>query len=223
MTKPQPPNPDGLNNFGNGRGKKVVTRPLTKKRGASKDREPHIADNRAKYRNATNIPTAEIATTIDPNKPLTEKAKLFVKYWAQGESISSASARAGYGDGASYAYKLVHFPQAIALYNAEKAAYEEASQMTRKRVMDGLLDGIEMCKMTSDGAGVITGWKTVGQMCGYFEPVKRRLDINVTGSIEMNRLNRLSDAELLRIIQQGATQELALLENTPEPGEEDEE
>lgn len=221
MTKPLPKNPDGLNRHGNGKGLKVVSRPVTKKRGASKDRTKPIADNRQKYRSASNIPTAEIASTIDPDKPLTEKAKLFVKLWAQGESISSASARAGYGDGATYAYKLARFPQAIALYNAEKAAYEEASQMTRKKVMDGLLEGIEMAKLVSDPNAVITGWKTVGQMCGYFEPVKRRLDINVTGSIQMNRMNAMSDAELLRVIQQGAAAELELLENTPAPGDDE--
>lgn len=215
MTKRLPPNPDGLNRKGTGRGLKVVSRPVTKKRGASADRTALIANNRVKYRNATNIPVAEIATTIDPDKPLTEKAKLFVKYWAQGESIQSASAKAGYGDGATYAYRLVHFPQAVALYNKEKAAYEAASQMTRKKVMDGLLDGIEMCRLTSDGPGVITGWKTVGQMCGYFEPVKRQLDINVTGNV---RMNQMSDADLLRIIQQGAAAELELLEPPKEEG-----
>ena len=221
MTARLPPNPDGLNRKGHGKGLKIVTKPITKKRGVNKDRTQPIANNRRTYRSATNIPTAEIATTIDPNKPLTEKAKLFVKYWAQGETIFTASVKAGYGDSASYAYKLVRFPQAIALYNAEKLKYEEAAQMTRKKVMDGLLEGIDMCRMMSDGPGVITGWKTVGQMCGYFEPVKRRLDINVTGSIEMNRLNRMSDADLLRVIQQGAAAELELLENTPAPGEED--
>lgn len=222
MTARLPPAPNGLNRANNGKGLKVVTKPITKKRGVNVDRTQPIADNRRKYRSASNIPTAEIADTIDPNKPLTDKAKLFVKYWAQGESITSASARAGYGDGATYAYKLVRFPQAVALYNEEKRLYEESAQMTRKKVMDGLLDGIEMCKTMSDGPGVITGWKTVGQMCGYFEPVKRRIDINVTGSVEMGRLNRLSDAELLRVIQQGAAAELELLEHSAPEGEVDE-
>ncbi len=221
MTKRQPPRPDGLNRSGNGKGLKVVTKPVTKKRGVSVDRTKPIAENRKKYVSASNIPTAQIAETIDPTKPLTEKAKLFVKFWAQGESVSSASARAGYGDGATYAYKLTRFPQVIALYNEEKRLYEEASQMTRKKVMDGLLEGIEMAKLVSEPASVINGWKTIGQMCGYFEPVKRRLDINVSGSIEMSRLNRMSDAELLQAIQKGAAAELALIEQTPAEEEND--
>jgi hypothetical protein len=59
-------------------------------------------------------------------------------------------------------------------------------------------------------------------MCGYFEPIKRRLDINVTGSIQMQHLSKLPDAELLRMIQQGAAAELELLEQV-QPGDPDDE
>lgn len=207
MTARQAPNPGGLNNHGTGRGKKIVTVPVTKKRGASADRTEHIADNRAKYPNASNIPTAEIATTIDPNKPLTDKAKAFVRLWAQGESITSASARAGYGDGATYAYKLVHFPQAKAMYLEEKRLFEEANQMTRKKVMDGLMEGIEMAKLLAEPASVIAGWREIGKMCGYYEPVKKVIELNVTGQVVMRKLEQMSDADLMALLTQ-ATPEL---------------
>lgn len=213
MTARQPPRPDGLNRAGNGKGLKKVTAPTTKKRGASIDRTKPLADNRAKYTNLALVGAANIADHVDPNKPLTDKAKLFVKFWAQGESITAASARAGYGDGATYAYRVSKFPQAVALYQEEKRLYEEASQMTRKRVMDGLLDGIEMAKLAGEPASIITGWKTVGQMCGYFEPVKRTLDININGNVTMQQMSKLSDAELLRVIQQGVQHDLELLEH----------
>lgn len=216
MTARKPPNPDGLNDYGTGRGLKKVTRPLTKKRGASKDRTPHIPQ----ARRGIDTSTIEGAEQIDPNKPLTEKAKLFVKYWAQGESIPTASARAGYGDGATYAYRLVRMPNVLKLYNEEKRLYEEAAQMTRKKVMDGLLEGIEMAKLVSEPSSVITGWKTIGQMCGYFEPVKRRIDINVSGELALSQMNRLSDAELLRLIQQGVAQDLErITHDTGDDGE----
>lgn len=200
MTARQPPRPDGKNAIGNGRGLKKVTKPVAKKRGNQADRSEAIADNRSRFVSASNIPTAEIATTIDPNKPLTEKAKLFVKYWAQGDSIPAASAKAGYGDGATYAYKLARFPQAVALYNEEKRLYEEASQMTRKQVMDGLLEGIEMAKLLADPGNVITGWKTIGQLCGYFEPVKRKLEVSVTGQVVFQKMEQMSDAELAQML-----------------------
>lgn len=211
MTKRLPPNPDGLNRKGSGRGLKKVTRAVSEVKKPTRAAAADHASVRGKYVDVSALPRHEIAEAVDPDKPLTEKAKLFVKFWAQGESISSAAARAGYGDGATYAYRLVHYPQVKALYAAEKRAYEEAAQMTRKKVMDGLLEGIEMAKLAGEPASVITGWKTIGQMCGYFEPVKRTVDINISGNVTMQQMSKLSDAELLRVIQQGVQHDLQQL------------
>lgn len=38
-------------------------------------------------------------------------------------------------------------------------------------------------------------------MCGYYEPVKKQIDVNITGNVVMQRLNKLSDAELLKLIE----------------------
>lgn len=167
---------------------------------------PHKAKRRL-----TNIPVAELAT-LQRKQPLSEKARNFVKHWAAGESITVASLKAGYAN-CTYTYQLVHLPEVIEMYNAEKKKYEEAAGMTRKKVMDGLLDGIDMCKLAGDGPGVITGWKTVGQMCGYFEPIRRRVDINVQGNVMMGKLSAMSDADLLRVIQEGVTNELLAIEH----------
>jgi hypothetical protein len=219
VTARLPPNPDGLNRHGDGRGLKKVSKPVSKKRGSNTTEQAkteRIAQNRARANpGLSNMPVAEVANLPD-NKVLTEKAKAFVRYWAAGESVPAASAKAGYGDGATYAYKLTAHPTVIRLYNEEKAKYEAAAQMTRKKVMDGLLDGIDMCKLAGDGPGVIQGWTRVGQMCGYFEPVKRRIDVNVTGNVLMGKLNALSDADLLKVIQEGVTNDLLALEAADE-------
>lgn len=185
-----------------------VENPMPKKRGASKDREPHIEDNRRKYKSLSNIPNHLIAETVDPNKPLTEKAKVFVKFWAQGESVSSAAIKAGYNDGATYAYKIARTPQAIALYNEEKRAYEAACQMTRKQVMDGFLEGIEMAKLLADPANVISGWREIAKMCGYYEPIRKKVEVNVNGQVMMQKIEAMSDEELLKILQQPVAEAL---------------
>ena len=142
---------------------------------------------------------SEIAL-YDPDRPLTDKQKAFVQAWAQGETIRSASIRAGYADGGTMGYRLAQDPAILKIYNTEKALYEQASQMTRKRVMEGLLDGIEMAKQVSEPSAVITGWKTIGQMCGYFEPVRKKIDISVNGNVTIKRLEAMGDADLLKLI-----------------------
>lgn len=212
MSAKQHPPGATLNKDGNGRGMKTVTKPIRKKRGNSAELVPAvIEDNRRKYRSASNIPAAEVADSIDPNKPLTEKAKLFVKYWAEGESIATASARAGYGDGATYAYKVARFPQAIALYDKIKKEYEAASMMTKKKVIDMHMEAFEMAKLLSEPSSMVAAAREVGKLCGYYEPIRATVDVNVNGTVVMERMNKLSDAELLKIIQEGiahADQEL---------------
>lgn len=183
---------------------KAVSKPITKKRGVSAKPEvieAAVLDNRRKYRNAANIPVAEIADTIDPNKPLTDKAKLFVKFWAEGESIQSAAIRAGYGDGASYAYRLVHFPQAKALYAQEKALYEQAAQMTRKKVMDMFIESYDMAKMCAEPSSMVAATREVAKMCGYYEPQKIKIEHSMADGVA--RMDRLSDEELLEVIRNG--------------------
>ena len=169
----------------------------------------------------TKIPIDQLTEKLDPNKPLSYKAKLFAKLWAQGESVVSASVRSGLGNG-SFGYRLTRYPQVIAIYEAEKKKYEEASQMTRKKVMDGLLEGIEMAKLEGTSLGVISGWREIGKMCGYYEPIKRKLEISVTGNVVMERINRMTDAELLQMIQTTVQQDPELIEHVVSEGDEDE-
>lgn len=199
MTARQPPLPDGLNRSGNGKGMKLVTKPVTRKRGASAEPQALKAASRA-VRVYTNTSTYAGAESVDPDKPLTEKQRLFVKHWAAGESIISASARAGYGDGATYAYRMIRMPNILRLYEEEKRAYEAASSMTRKRVMDGLLEAVEMAKLMAEPASMVAGWREIAKMCGYYEPVQKKIDINLIGNGRLAQLERLSDAELLRLI-----------------------
>lgn len=206
MTARKPPNPDGLNIDGTGRGLKKVTRPVTKKRGVNATEESK-AERVVQARSAVSTSNYEGAEQVDPDKPLTEKQRLFVKFWAQGETIASASTKAGYGDGHTFAYRMVRMPNVLKLYDAEKAKYEEASQMTRKKVMDGLLEAVEMAKLMAEPATMVSGWREIGKMCGYYEPVQKRIDINVTGNVVMQRLDRMSDAELLRLVQETITEE----------------
>lgn len=183
----------------------------TPKKASSKgggDKGVHAARSRG-------LDTGTIANCelIDPDKPLTEKQKLFVKFWAQGDSIPGASRRAGYADGAQMAYRMVHMPNILKLHNEYAAAYEEASQMDRKQVMEGLKEAIDMAKLMADPTAMIQGWKTIGQMCGYFAPVEHKVKVDVTGNVILSRMNSMSDAELLKLISAGSQTATPLLED----------
>lgn len=176
--------------------------PKPKERRGVRGADPKATIHEARSRG---LDTGTIANCelIDPDKPLTEKQKLFVKFWAEGDSIPGASRRAGYADGAQMAYRMVHMPNVLALKAKYAAAYEETAQMDRKQVMEGLKEAIDMAKLMADPTAMIQGWKTIGQMCGYFAPVEHKVKVDVSGNIVLDKMNSLTDAELLKIISQG--------------------
>lgn len=174
-----------------------------KKRGLNAGGD--IATARASLKNSG---TAASAAEIDVNKPLTEKQRNFAKFWAQGDTIPNATLRAGFAqDGLGY--RLARQPNVLALRNKYAAKYESAADMSRKKVMDGLLEAVEMAKLMSEPATMVAGWREIGKMCGYYAPVETRVKVDVTGNVVMTRLNGMSDEELLALISAGSTPALS--------------
>lgn len=172
------------------------------RKGADKGRG--VAAARARGIDTSNLSAAEMAEVISPDKPLTEKQKLFVQNWAKGDSITSASYRAGYADGGKVAYQLVKMPNILALKAKYEAEWEATGAMSRQKVMDGMLEAIEMAKMMAEPSSMIAGWREIGKLCGYYAPVEHKVKVDVSGNVVIDKLNSLSDAELLKIIQGGA-------------------
>ena len=155
--------------------------------------------------------TMEAAAAVDPDKPLTEKQFKFAQLYAQGNSVTNAMARAGYSTTQySLGYRMLKMPNILRVIKAEQEAFEQENSMTRKKVMDMLLESYDMAKLSAEPATMVSAAREIGKMCGYYEPKKVQVDVNVQGSIAMGRLNTLSDADLLKIIESGAAP--ALLE-----------
>lgn len=140
------------------------------------------------------------AVTPFIQKSLTEKQATFVKLWAQGETIMSAAHRAGYTDNGSMAYAMVNDPTIRAMYDAEKKAWEESCAMTRKEVLDGFIDAANMAKLMGEPASMVSAYREIGKMCGFYEPLRVKLENGGPGQQLLERLERLNDDELLKLM-----------------------
>lgn len=80
-----------------------------------------------------------------------------------------------------------------------RAEYAAASQVTKKRVIDGFLESIEMAKIKADPLTMIAGWREVGKMCGFYEPTKAKSRFRCGERKLVQRLNAMSDEELLKL------------------------
>lgn len=178
-----------------------VTKSTASKRAKSSD-----AKRGAAVRKATNTGTMKAAASVSPDKPLTEKQLLFAREYARGNSVANAMARAGYSTADySLGYRLIKMPNVLKVIDAERRAFEEENAMSRRKVMDMLLESYDMAKLSAEPASMVSAAREIGRLCGYYEPRKVQLDVTVQGSIAMGRLNALSDAELLRLIESGGS------------------
>lgn len=143
--------------------------------------------------------TAKEQAIKSDKRTLTEMQQMFVRHWAAGESILSASARAGYSDNGTYAYRLAKDPLIVEIYQREKKLYAEACQMTRKKVMDGFIDAAEMARLQADPTAMTGAFREIGKMCGYYEPKKIDVNVNVNGQIT-TKVERMTDDMLLKLI-----------------------
>ena len=74
--------------------------------------------------------------------------------------------------------------------------------MSRKHVMKGLLEAVDMAKDMRQPGGMITGWKEIGRMCGFYEPEKREVILSVNSKEVVEELKGLPREKLLELASQ---------------------
>ena len=140
-------------------------------------------------------------------KTMTEKRKKFVIGVASGMSPTHAARAAGFKAYKDDAYQLMRSPLILRELEIERARYEKAADMSRKKVMDGILEAIDIAKQMSEPSSMISGWREIARICGYYAPETKKLDVTINGQMHISKLEELSDDELLaKIIEGEATQ-----------------
>lgn len=138
----------------------------------------------------------------DINEPLTEMQQLFVKYYVESQMTQTAAARAaGFNHAKDIAPQLMKNAKVAHHIQLAQAAYARASRMSRKKVVDGFLEAIEMAKLKGEPLTMVAGWREVGKICGLYEATKTKVEISVDGKVLIERMSALSDEELLKIAQ----------------------
>ena len=145
----------------------------------------------------------------------TQQMMNFIDEWANGNNVKTAAARAGYTDGGSHAYQMIRNPHVIALYEEKKAKVEAAGDMSRKRFMAMLQESFDTAKMLSEPGAMVAAVREIGKACGYYAPVEKK--ITIEGNVQMEKLNRMSDDDLLALVAKAPTPFAALENVTSEP------
>ena len=144
-------------------------------------------------------------STPENGQSLTPKARVMARYVAEGHPAQIAAKLAGYNpDTGGVLYARVARPDFIEYVKYLQKQNERVSDMTRKRVMDGLLEAIEQAKLLSEPMTQVAGWREIAKMCGYYAPEVKKIDINISAQRVLTQLETLSDADLLNLIETDA-------------------
>lgn len=165
--------------------------------GASKPRK------RVNSTSVDQLPSStDVAGKQNPDQPLTEQQRLFVNYLVHDRMTQTAAARlAGYNNPAVSAVQMMKNPKIMKALSIEREEYAKASGVTKKKVIDGFLEAIDMAKIKADPIAMVSGWREVGKMCGFYEPQKREVSISVNGQVMLQRVQSMSDEELLQLVE----------------------
>lgn len=136
----------------------------------------------------------------DPSQPLTEMQRMFVQHLVHDKLNQTAAARqAGFNQPGTSAHALMKNPKVLAAIAEERLEYAKASGMTKQKVIEGFSEAIDLARIKADPIAMIAGWREIGKMCGFYEATKTKIEVSVQGQVLIQRLNTMSDEELLAL------------------------
>ena len=133
-----------------------------------------------------------------------KQARFVAEYLVDGNG-TQAAIRAQYGvAGAGVAaMRLLKNVYVQAALQAQQSADATRLCLRREDVLAALLEAVDQARAQSNPASMIAGLREIGKMLGFYAPEMKRVEVSAAGQVDLNHLNRLSDAELLAIIGAG--------------------
>lgn len=135
----------------------------------------------------------------------TKQAKFVAEYLVDGNG-AGAAVRAGYSPSGAHVTASRMLRNATPVARAiETRQTSDATRLSLRRddVLAGLLEAVDQARAQGNPAALVSAWKTIAHLQGYFSLARVKLDVAVTGNVDMDRLTRLSDAELLKMVAAG--------------------
>jgi hypothetical protein len=123
---------------------------------------------------------------------LSEKQRLFVDARVKGMNVIQAAQAAGYSNPEIQGYQVEKSPFVVAALEVEWKKAEKVSEMTKKKVMDGMLHAIDQAKLLADPTAQISGWR----------PQRVQVEVSVSAKRLFSQFETLSDEELLKLAEQ---------------------
>jgi hypothetical protein len=136
----------------------------------------------------------------DPTVDLTPKQTAYVELRAMGADQQNA-VKTAYGPGMNTtdAKELEALPKITQALVNERAKNAFMLGLTRDKVLQGIVDAIDQAKLLADPMAQIAGWREAAKICGFYAPEVKKVELTGTAKRVVDRLQSLSDQELMEI------------------------
>ena len=141
---------------------------------------------------------------------ISAKRRRFAEEYVLDGNATAAAIRAGYSARSAHvtACRMLKEPVVQAAVAERQALVAEELEVTRQEVMRGLLEAVEIARVQADPSAMVKAWSEIARMCGYYAPVKQRVDVSVSAQRMVDQFEVMSDAELLRLADQAVPAEV---------------
>ena len=135
---------------------------------------------------------------------ISAKRLRFAEEYVLDANATAAAIRAGYSARSAHvtACRMLKDPVVKAAVAERQGEIAEELEISREKVMRGLLDAVEIARVQADPGAMVKAWSEIARMCGYYAPVKQRVDVSVSAKRMVDQFEVMSDAELLRLADQ---------------------
>lgn len=136
---------------------------------------------------------------------LTAKQARFAQEYLVDANGAAAAVRAGYSErtAKAIACELLTKPDLQAAIAEGQAALAREVHMTCQGVIKGLLEAVELAREQREPMGMVRGLSELAHLLGFYPPRQSRVAGTTAEQAELGRLDRYSDAELLKMIAVG--------------------
>jgi phage terminase small subunit len=150
---------------------------------------------------------------------LSPKQQRFLGEYLVDFNAAQAAIRAGYSKkGAREAgYRLLTYGHIAKAVERHVQATAEKLTITREAVLKGLLEAAAMAKVEGSTVGMVTAWREIAKLLGLYPSGRLQIESKVTMYQEptVKTVERMTDAELLEIINGKETVDLKIVGSTP--------
>lgn len=133
-------------------------------------------------------PTGQNAYRLNP------KHKRIAEAVGRGASVAEACRK----EGIKSSTNLSSDPRFQAVVAIERQKNAKVVEMTREKVMNGMLEAVDMARVQADPHAMIKAWTEIGRMCGYYAPDVKKIEVSVSAKRLVDKFETMSDEELLK-------------------------